>query len=89
MSATTTSRLATAEPTQALAPTGETPNVLWAMAWLAVLATLASRAVAPALPGVWVGVDHLITAAKLGAAITSQFFAVASTAVVMGLVLAT
>lgn len=63
--------------------------MLWGMALISVIAALVSRGVAPALPGVWVGVDHAITGLKLGGALVSQLFAVASTAVVIGLVLGT
>jgi hypothetical protein len=68
---------------------GHASGVLWAVASLAALAALLSRAVEPALPGVWVGVDHVITAVKLVSAISSQLFAVSSSAVMIGLVLAT
>ena len=71
------------------APDGQAPTVLWIMALIGVIAALVSRGVAPALPGVWVGVDHAITGLKLGAALLSQFFAVASAAVIIGLVLGT
>ncbi len=63
--------------------------MLWILAAIAALAALFSRAIDPALPGLWVGIDHVITAIKLAGAVTSQLFAVASTAVVIGLVLAT
>jgi hypothetical protein len=59
------------------------------MALFGVLAALISRGVAPALPGVWVGVDHVIMGFKLGGALVSQLFAVASAAVIIGLVLGT
>lgn len=72
-----------------VAPHGQAPTVLWIMALIAVVAALVSRGVAPALPGVWVGVDHAITGLKLGAALISQFFAVSSAAVIIGLVLGT
>jgi len=52
-------------------------------------AALVSRGLEPALPGVWVGADHVITAVKLGAALGSQLVAVVSAMVVIGLVLAT
>jgi hypothetical protein len=72
-----------------VAPSGETPNVLWAMALIAVLAAILSRGIEPALPGIWVGIDPVITAFKISGAVVSQLFAVASTAVVIGLVLGT
>lgn len=77
------------ESRMAMVPRGEGPTVLWLVAAIAAVAALVSRAVEPALPGIWVDTDHLITAVKLGGAVTSQLFAVASTAVVIGLVLAT
>ena len=70
-------------------PTGEAPVVLWLLALLATVAALVSMSVERALPGVWLGVDHVITAVKLGGAVSSQLLAVSSTAVVIGLVLAT
>jgi len=70
-------------------PRGEAPTVLWVMALVGVVAALVSRGVAPALPGVWVGVDHAIMGLKLGGALVSQLFAVASAAVIIGLVLGT
>lgn len=70
-------------------PHGQAPTVLWIMALIGVVAALVSRGVAPALPGVWVGVDHAITGLKLAAALVSQFFAVAAAAVIIGLVLGT
>ena len=72
-----------------VAPRGQAPTVLWIMALIGVVAALVSRGIAPALPGVWVGVDHAITGLKLAAALISQFFAVASAAVIIGLVLGT
>lgn len=62
---------------------------MWGLAVLALAAALISRAFEPALPGVWVGVDHIITAVKLGAALLSQLVAVVSAAVMVGLVVAT
>jgi hypothetical protein len=70
-------------------PRGEGPLVLWALTFIAALAALASRAVEPALPGIWVGIDHVIALVKIGGALASQLFAVASTPVIIALVLAT
>jgi hypothetical protein len=50
--------------------------LLWGLALLSAMAGLLSRAVEPALPGVWMGIDHFITAVKLGGALSSQLFAV-------------
>lgn len=63
--------------------------MLWILAAIGALAAISTRAIDPALPGLWVGIDHIITALKLVGAVSSQLFAVASTAVVIGLVLAT
>ena len=68
--------------------TGHGSTLLVGVATLALAASLLTRGLAPALPGVWVGVDHLITALKLVSAIASQLFAVCSTALVIALVLA-
>ena len=70
-------------------PRGEGPTVLWTLALVAGLSALSARALEPALPGIWVGVDHIITGVKLIGAVASQLFAVASTAVIIGLVLST
>jgi hypothetical protein len=82
------------DPGQALdearqVPAGEAPVVLWLLAALATVAALLSMSLERALPGVWLGVDHVITAVKLAGAAASQLLAVSSTAVVIGLVLAT
>lgn len=63
--------------------------LIWFVALLAMLAALLARAIEPALPGVWLSIDHVITAVKLGGALASQLFAVVSSAVVIGLVLST
>jgi hypothetical protein len=76
-------------PQPVAAPRGEAPVVLWVMTLLATIAALTMRGIEPALPGIWVGIDHVITTVKLGGAISSQLFAISSTAVVIGLVMAT
>lgn len=63
-------------------------GLLVAVAAVAIVSQIVSRGVAPALPGVWMGADHAITAIKLGAALSSQLFAVTATMFVMGLTLA-
>ena len=78
-----------AEPRSSISTRGEAPVVLWVLAVLAMAAALVSRGLEPALPGVWVGADHVITAVKLGAALGSQLVAVGSAVVVVGLVLVT
>jgi hypothetical protein len=65
------------------------PRVARALALLAFVAALLSRVVEPALPGVWVGIDHLITAVRLVAAGSAQLFAVSSAATVVLLVVHT
>ncbi len=76
-------------PRSSISRRGDAPVVMWGLAILALAAALISRAFEPALPGVWVGVDHIITAVKLGAALLSQLVAVVSAAVVVGLIVAT
>ena len=56
---------------------------------LAAVAAVLSRALAPALPAVWVGVDHLITATKLAAAFGSQLAAVSLLVLLMALLVTT
>jgi len=67
---------------------GQATSLLWVLAVLAAVAALGARAFAPALPGVWVGVDHIITAVKLATAFCSQLFAVLSAALMVSLVVA-
>jgi len=84
---------AVARPVPAASPASssidEPALLIWFVALLAMLAALLARAIEPALPGVWFGIDHVITAVKLGGALASQLFAVVSSAVVIGLVLST
>ena len=51
-------------------------TALWFLAVLCVLASLLSRGITAALPGIWVGADHIITLSKLVGAFLSQLFAV-------------
>ncbi len=60
---------------------------LWLTAILAVAAALLVRAVQPALPGVWVGVGHVITALKLAGAFSSQLCAVACSGLIVAMVI--
>jgi len=63
-------------------------SLLGGLALLAAVASLATRGLGPALPGVWVGVEGYINFTKKAGALTSQLFAVSSSAIVIGLVLA-
>ena len=73
-------------------PTGDVDDrhglgmALWLTAFLTVVAALLVRAIQPALPGVWVGVGHVITALKLAGALSSQLCAVASAALIVAMV---
>ncbi len=79
-----------AEPADgALAFDRSTGRLVWGVTLATLVAALFIRALAPALPGVWVGIDHVITVAKLVAAISSQLAAVCISALVMALVVAT
>ncbi len=71
------------EPRQAV------DSSVWALAAVATVATVLSRALAPSLLGVWEGADHVIAAVTLASALTSQLFAVGCAVVVVGLVLGT
>lgn len=62
--------------------------LLAGLALLAAVASVTTRGLGPALPGVWVGVEGYINAAKMVGALSSQLFAVSSSAIVIGLVLA-
>lgn len=62
--------------------------LLMGLAVLAAIASFTTRGLGPALPGVWLGVESYITSTKVVAALTSQLFAVSSSAIVIGLVLA-
>jgi hypothetical protein len=64
------------------------PLALWGLAIVATIAAILSRAIEPALLGVWERSDHIIHAVRLGAAGGSQLAAVGSSALVVGLVLA-
>lgn len=74
---------------EAESPAAEAGIAVWGLALLATVAAILSRAIAPSLLGVWEGADHIIAAVSLGSAVTSQLFAVCSSAVVIGLVLST
>jgi len=69
-------------------PYGWLPEIwLRCLAWLAVLAMLMGRAVAPALPGSMTGIESWIVAAEDAAAFLSQLFAVSGAAVLLVLLL--
>src|SRR5690606_11442223 len=63
-----------------------TAGAVWIVALLGVVSGLLARAVEPALPGVWVGMGHVITSVKLASALASQLFAVGAAAMVLVLV---
>jgi hypothetical protein len=69
------------------AQAGDGPLLLWLLAVVSTLAAILSRALEPALLGVWERSDHVIHAVRLGAAGGSQLAAVGSSACVIGLVL--
>ncbi|MEM6786905.1 MAG: hypothetical protein AAF715_05250 [Myxococcota bacterium] len=60
--------------------------LLVGLATLAAVASLLSRGLAPALPGVWLGVESAIRNTKLVGALASQLLAVCSSALVIALV---
>lgn len=60
----------------------------WAVALLGAVAALLGRAVAPAVVGVWVGVDRIVTLVQFGAALAAQLFAILAIGLTMGLIIA-
>lgn len=64
-------------------------GILVGLGILAAAAQLITRGLAPALPGVWVGMAATINGLKLVAALLAQLFAVGATASLIGLVMAT
>jgi hypothetical protein len=59
---------------------------VWLLAVFGAVAALLSRALAPALRGVWLGTDRAIEFVEGGAGLMSQLFAVSAAAVTVGMI---
>lgn len=76
------------EPDSAIPGWRTTARAAWFVALLGALALLLGRAISPALLGVWVGVDGIVTAVQYVAATATQLFALLTLGLTVGLVLA-
>ena len=65
-----------------------TASAAWFVALLGAMALLLGRAVSPALIGVWLGVDRVVTTAQFVAATATQLFAILAVGLAVGLLVA-
>lgn len=59
-------------------------DVYLAVAVMSLIAAILARGVVPALPGIWAGVDRIIIALEIAAALSSQLFAVGAVFALIG-----